>query len=766
MDGPNPLVRGWRWAHQWREEHPAPVFIAFGLIVTASGLALIALGLEREVAAVAVIGVAVTSSALLVIRRGLMLAVGDRPSRPVITGCALTSVGIIIGLGFQMHWALSVVPIAVGLVLFTVGVRPLHEDFTGGSRTGPAAEIWQLASIGSILLGVAFFLAGTEHTSFIGVVLGTYFVVFGLIPLSAGDLLLGSRPIPPRWLITAGIFVLVSGLLFMPESRPDWLVWVIGGICALLGASFVFRRIGVAAVAFLFAVGLALVLADRTDEAPLDPNPGAEGRILALGDSYISGEGSSQFFEGTNVVGKRQNQCRRSSTAYPYLVATNLKMGLDFFACSGATTSQIYEVGQMDKRSPDDIAGELPQLDNLPEDTSRIRVVLVSIGGNDASFGDIGLACVLPGSCNAFRESWLAQVVKIGPDITAAYEAIKNRVGADTPVVAIPYPRLLTEEGCGWSTMEASEHDFLFEFLTILDDRVRSSAEQAGIYFYEQGLFAFDGAQICQGGPGDTYMNFFNVLPPEGDLGQAIPTNWVHGTFHPKPSGHEAIADDLTDWLEDLLEDIDAGRLPPNPDPNPNARFAVRRIGGESILVDRGSLDDLQDPSASCPGERVSAFATLLPVLDEADSFTINAAPTSPICFTLPDGSWTDAEEGVVTREEGLDTIHPRLPNEGRSQRFVFEDAVDGTWRLQIVEFCSLKPGCPYDVDSWISDELVSAARRTVLPGVFMFFGAWMTTYGLRRRYGRTVWNTAVRAGQKARQVISRDDLPDRGKNA
>jgi hypothetical protein len=757
-DDPNSIARGRRWVQRWREEHPGSVFIALGLVAGAGGAALVAWGLEREVAVLAVIGVVITSSALLVIRRGLMLAVGDRPGRPVMTGCALTAVGIIIGLSFQLHWAFSVVPIAVGLALFTVGIRPLHHHFTGGSRTGPAAEAWQLGSIGSILLGVAFFLAGTEQTSLIGVVLGIYLVVFGLIPLSAGDLLLRGRPIPPRWLITAGIFLVVSGLLFMPESRPDWLVWVVGGLCVVLGASFVFRRIGVAVAAFLFALGLMLVLVDRTDDAPLDPNPGAEGRILALGDSYISGEGSSRFFEGTNVVGKRQNQCRRSSTAYPYLVATKLNMGLDFFACSGATTSEIYEVGQMDERSPDDIAGELPQLDNLPGDTSRIRVVLVSIGGNDALFGDIGLACVLPGSCNAFRESWLAQVARIGPDIRAAYEAIKERVGADTPVVAIPYPRLLTEEGCGWSTMEASEHDFLFEFLTILDDRVRRSAEQAGINFYEQSLFAFDGAQICQGGPGDTYMNFFNVLPPEGDLGQANPTNWVHGTFHPKPSGHEAIAEDLSGWLEDVLEDIDAGRRPPNPDPNPDARFAVRRLGGESILVDRGSLDDLQDPQASCPGEEVSAFATLLPLLDESDSFMLNAAPTSPICFTLPDGSWTDAEEGVVTRAEGPDLIHPRLPDEGRSQRFVFEDAADGTWQLQVVEFCSLKPSCPYDVDSWIVDQVITSARRTVLPGVFMFFGAWMTTYGLRRRYGRTVWNTAVRAGQKAKRVMSRDD--------
>jgi lysophospholipase L1-like esterase len=758
---PNGIGRALSRFLGWCREHPGSVAVALGLVVAACGLALLAWGLEREVAVVAVLGVGVTASALLLVRHGLTVGVGDRPSRHVLTGWVLTTVGIIIALGFQLHWALGVVPIVSGLVLFTVGTRPLHRHFTGGSP-GPAAEAWQLASIGSILLGVAFLLAGTEHASLIGTVLGIYLMVFGLIPLSAGSLLLGDRPVPSLWLVTAGVVIVITGLLFMPQSRPDWLIWVVGGIFAVLGISFVFRRVGVAIVVLGLSVGLWLVLADRTDDSPLDPNPGASERILAVGDSYISGEGSSTFFKGTNVVGAHQNQCRRSSTAYPYLVASRLGMGLDFFACSGATTSQIYEVGQMDERSPVGIPGARPQLDNLPPNTSDIRVVLVSIGGNDALFGDIGLACVLPGSCNAFRENWLAQVAKIGPDITAAYEAIKQKVGSDTPVVAVPYPRLLTEEGCGWSTMEASEHDFLVEFLTILDDRVRRSAEEAGIYFFEKGLYAFDGAQICEGGPDGTLMNFFNVLPPEGDLGQANPTNWVHGTFHPKTSGHRAIADMLAPWLDQLLTDIDAGVLKPNPDPNLNATFEVRRQAGKPILGDPDSLTALPGLQAACPGDRVSPFATLLPLLDESDSLKLNASPTSPICYTLPDGTWTDDEENVVTRSDGPDMIHPILPEDGFRQRFVYQDASDGSWQLRVVEFCSLKPRCPYDVNSWIVDQLMTTARRTVLPGMLVFFGAWMLTYGLRVRYGAMVWNTARRTGRTVRNAISRSGSGDR----
>jgi hypothetical protein len=56
--------------------------------------------------------------------------------------------------------------------------------------------------------------------------------------------------------------------------------------------------------------------------------PGA--KIVALGDSFISGEGAvgSAYLPGTNVVGS--NECRRAKTAYPQLVANalNLKIGV------------------------------------------------------------------------------------------------------------------------------------------------------------------------------------------------------------------------------------------------------------------------------------------------------------------------------------------------------------------------------------------------------------------------------------------------------
>ena len=702
-----------------------------GLTLVLLGVAIVVLAFDRASALMAALGVGITGGGLVLLGQELMLAGKKRPGWWVSAGLALAALGLGVAFMLDLHWTVGILLAVLGLGLFRAGMSPLCEDSRGDTRW------WCIrAGFASTLLGISLFLVGVVAAVSILVVPGLFLLAFGLIPLSIGWLRDGVRPIGSRWAMAIGIAVGTVGLVFWPEGAPAQLPMIIGGLLAAVGASFVLRGEGFVAVVLTGFV-LVWVLVDRTDEAPLDPNPTAPDRILALGDSYSSGEGSTAFFSGTNVVGDNENQCRRSSTAYPYLVASRLGMGLDFFACSGATAIQVYKEGQMGPGSPDNVVGELPQLANLGEDTSRIRVVLLSIGGNDALFGEIGIACVFPGSCAALREHWLVNVARIGSGITSAYEAIKDAVGPSTPIVAIPYPLLLTEGGCRWSALNASEHDFLSEFLTVLDDRVRRSAEQAGIYFFEPGLFAFEHAKICDGdGPDDTVMNFFNAHPTQGGLIDRVnPAHWVHGTFHPKPSGHVAIADLLTPWLENLLSEIDAGRLPPNPAPNPDATFEIRRVSSvETVLSNTLALPR----RIGCPVAKVSPFATLLPLLDDTDPFALNASPDAPLCHTQLDGSWTKAEEGVVTRLEGVVTIQPNVPDEGWTQRFIYKEAGGaGTWQLRIVEFCNKKPGCPDDVGMWMNDQLLVAAQSAVRPAPFLFLGGWLLALGLRSTFDR-----------------------------
>ena len=699
------------------------------------GGAVIGIAFAREDAALCVVGVIISGAGLLPLSGGLM-DVGSRGSAWWVGGgLTLVIAGTALAIGGIFHWTLSALVAILGLIAFRVGIRPLVERSERNIRWATALGGASTA-IGFLLVLVGAFRAGISVF-----LLGIAFIVFGLIPLSVGWPRLALRPLSPSWALLVGFAGLAIGMIFWPKGVPGWLPWVAGGLLAVLGASFVLRGEGFLAVV-LIGFALVWVLVDRTDDAPVDPNPDASERILSLGDSYSSGEGATVFFPGTNVVGEDENQCRRSSSAYPYLVASRLGMGLDFFACSGAVADEIYERGQVDPRSPDNVAGELPQLDDLNGDFSRTRVVLVSIGGNDAGFGAIGKACVAPGSCTAFRGNWLLKVARVGPDITNAFKSIRSAVGGSIPIVAIPYPLMLTETGCSWSALNRGEHDFLVEFVTVLDDRVRASAAEAGINFFGPGLFAFENRRICEGaGPDDSAMNFFNAHPTQGRfIDRLDPTHWVHGTFHPNPTGHRLIADALVPWLEKLFADVDAGVRPANPAPNENATFQIPTVSVlKSVLAKTGGIPT----DIGCPIGEVSSFATLIPLTDETSTFWLDAARHAPLCHTAPDGSWTSTEAGVVIRDVDGVSIRPELPDSGWTQSFIYKTpGPTGAWQMRIAEFCNRKPGCPTVVGTWIGEQVVSAAQALVFPSMFLFFGGWVLSLGLRgfSRVGTLRW--------------------------
>ena len=134
--------------------------------------------------------------------------------------------------------------------------------------------------------------------------------------------------------------------------------------------------------------------------------------VVALGDSYSSGEGTETYYPETDNNGVRpqgtdknrfQNACHRSPDAWTRKAtlpgtlfnvpigqrADNLDPSLDYHmvSCSGAVIGNLRTGGQGQYR-------EVSQLDSGYLDTSTTLVTL-SIGGNDVGFGDILQACYL-----------------------------------------------------------------------------------------------------------------------------------------------------------------------------------------------------------------------------------------------------------------------------------------------------------------------------------------------------------------------------------
>lgn len=158
----------------------------------------------------------------------------------------------------------------------------------------------------------------------------------------------------------------------------------------------------------------ALVCAAAAPSAHAGPSSPTTA-IVALGDSYISGEAgrwegnsNTQFAsrDGTDraytggccsydtsrvyLGGSDDNGCHRSDVAEILSNAISVAEKVNL-ACSGATTANVIRASQ-GGQSHD---GEAPQADQLVAVAQRdaVKLVVLSIGGNDLGFADIIQAC-------------------------------------------------------------------------------------------------------------------------------------------------------------------------------------------------------------------------------------------------------------------------------------------------------------------------------------------------------------------------------------
>jgi hypothetical protein len=236
-------------------------------------------------------------------------------------------------------------------------------------------------------------------------------------------------------------------------------------------------------------------------------------------------------------------------------------------------------------------------------------------------------------------------------------------------------------------------------------------------------------------------------------MDEVNPTNWIHGTLHPKPSGHAAIAGRLTQWLEEFLPKVAAGTILANPEPGDTA-FTIKP---NSILVTTSVDPQTMPESSECPQERIDSFATLLPALDATDDFPLNVNLNEPICYSQPDGTWaswrpgdpsplTDAGKEIFSsrHNEGRSSIRiqPEAPESGYRQMFVYAaphkiDSKSTTTaapqlQVRIVEFCNLKPGCQSDVEVWTANRIRETARKAAVPALLIWIGGWLLGLGFR----------------------------------
>jgi GDSL-like Lipase/Acylhydrolase family len=318
-------------------------------------------------------------------------------------------------------------------------------------------------------------------------------------------------------------------------------------------------------VAVVFLIGSAYLQNNRTPPARAIPIVhGIAGGYLAIGDSYSAGEGLTPFLPGT-----AETNCDRSqSQAYSEkLVFSPSRVAKSFTACSGAI---IRDVLHPALRNGIVVP---PQVDGQVH--PDVGLVTLTIGGNNALFSKIVMACFEEAHCTSatFPPKGVTGVedVKPGPLVAAWAPATLLAIGkeystlfpilrADFPharIVVIGYPYLFPGGPARLSNLDC--FSVLRRFSEPVRDGIRNLQTEFNDLTYEEAVAA--------------HIEFVSPVAiwrghePCGDLGQY--TNSIKpylsfsnpidgGTFHPNSSGQAALASLVACYL-------DANSKPPNP---------------------------------------------------------------------------------------------------------------------------------------------------------------------------------------------------------
>lgn len=316
-------------------------------------------------------------------------------------------------------------------------------------------------------------------------------------------------------------------------------------------------------------------------------------KYVALGDSYSSGEGAGDYYidldgngyiegdhEGIaeNTDRKGENECHRSRWSWSSdrpggdsSIAIESGLGFPvvrphtFPACSGALLNDLFldrfRIDDQDRWSET----VPPQFDSLSSETG---LVSVTIGGNDAHFADVLIACSKYFGC-AYRSplgfggktieqaanDWI-DALGSGP-LQLEYENIRNSYAPNASVFAMGYPNLtsltlfdpcLLPDILLWADpIHPFQPDELLFFRRMgkrLNQMIECSARRAGVHFVPVADY-FAGHEYC--GPLTDWINGFDNAVP-------LLFGSLKGkeAFHPNKAGQKAYARALRDRLRNL----------------------------------------------------------------------------------------------------------------------------------------------------------------------------------------------------------------------
>ena len=257
-------------------------------------------------------------------------------------------------------------------------------------------------------------------------------------------------------------------------------------------------------------------------------------RLLALGDSYSSGEGAGAYEPGTD---SRDNTCHRSRNAWPTLLAEQRHLKtLPSIACSGATLTDL--LSGRHSSQPERRRSQVGRITGNPD------IITVTIGGNDVGFREILVDCMVF-DCVADYHRPSGDVIDARIDdlarrLPAAYRAIQA-AAPKARVVVVDYPRLFPDAKPNCAALNRitpAEGDYLNRKVQRADIAILDAAREAGVTGIDVSTALAGGELTCSG------TQYLNHASPQLKVRS--------GSFHPKAIGQERLAHAIAIALANL----------------------------------------------------------------------------------------------------------------------------------------------------------------------------------------------------------------------
>ncbi|WP_406483120.1 SGNH/GDSL hydrolase family protein [Streptomyces sp. NBC_01615] len=316
----------------------------------------------------------------------------------------------------------------------------------------------------------------------------------------------------------------------------------------------------------------------------------ATNTVVAMGDSYSSGEGASanggdDYYPESDYYDPLQpdteDKCHRSKYSWSRQATLpgysksigamaddrDSDMDYHFIACSGARHYNILRQGQ---------SSELPQIDQGYLDQNTTLVTL-NVGGNDARFADIVQECITAltvcndnsidavdpdtgqkngestGSLEDWAPTWLHEQIR--PRLAGTLNAIHLKA-PNAKIVLMGYPKLLENDGSCIPGIGTEEAPWLNGMADTLATEMQGAVDDANSQYGANAVFSdprdeFAGKAIC-GDPEDVN----GIVLSGHSQADNRDWNWLPGnvapsmkSFHPKIAGARLYADSLQNTL-------------------------------------------------------------------------------------------------------------------------------------------------------------------------------------------------------------------------